>query len=70
MTNGGNRTAERQRALADIRRDVGARIRPVCAGWPEADILELIERITQVTYKYEVAEIALLAGWKPTILTD
>jgi len=67
MTNIPNRRVESERAIADIRRDVAARIRPLCAGWSEEDVLELIERITQITYKYDIARTEQLAASKPRL---
>jgi hypothetical protein len=55
--------ANRVRALADIRNDVAARIRPVCVGWAEDDVCALIEHIVEVQYKYDYARIDI---WFPS----
>lgn len=70
MTNSPSRRVKSECAVAEIRRDVEARIRPVCAGWSEEDVLELIERIAQITYKYDIAQAELWATWQPRLLTD
>ena len=46
-------SAERERTLAAIRYDIAARIRPLCVGWAEADIVALIERMALIKYKYD-----------------
>ena len=53
MTKEQNGGAYSDAALAEIRNDVGRRIRPLCVDWPEQDLLELIERIAQIKYKYD-----------------
>jgi hypothetical protein len=53
MTKEQNGAAYPDAALAEIRNDVGRRIRPLCTGWPEPDLLELIERIALIKHKYD-----------------
>jgi len=45
---------ERERALAAIRQDVAQRLRSVCAAWPEDETAQLVARIAEIKYKYEV----------------
>jgi hypothetical protein len=54
VTDQGDQFAERQRAIAAMRRDIAERLRSVCAAWPENETTELVERIAEIKYKYEV----------------
>ncbi|HYC50152.1 MAG TPA: hypothetical protein VEB19_03490 [Gemmatimonadaceae bacterium] len=39
--------------------DLSRRLRPMCAEWPEHEFIELIERIADVTMKYNVAGLSI-----------
>jgi hypothetical protein len=44
--------AEREREISALRHDVAERLRAVCAGWPEDAMEQLVQRIADITYKY------------------
>lgn len=48
----------RERVLADLRQEIEARIRPVVSHLPEREIVELVQRMAWIKYKYDAREPA------------
>lgn len=47
-------TTEKSTVLAKLRADIAARLRPLCADWPEDAFNAMVERIAEVTFRFDV----------------
>jgi hypothetical protein len=39
--------------LTEIRREIAARLRSVCAGWPDEVFNEMVDRLAYITVRYD-----------------